>query len=247
MKITENRGAIAKALVDARNHDRHLRESFEALFYRNRSGETYLKNLSGLAGLLKYAGKKGGAVLDLGTGNGKGLNEIKKSLLGQNLNFMGTGIIQDHTAKNNLGSENYFVTTSANLKEIPNSSVGAVISVYGDLNALMSAEFMEKTADRLNEVLVPGGAIKFNVNILTEGLSDEENARRQETLNTFISSLRSKGFGIATAEASSTDPELQINLIVLAIKPEQGSNPEETAKEILSEDFNTLDEQTQLL
>lgn len=232
-------------ILHARQNDRQLRTDVMGIFYRNRSGQEYIRQLMGLAGYLNYAKTiaPDKTVLDLGTGSGRGLKEIWLSPFGQGLNFKGTGIIQDEAAKTNLGKENYIVTSAPNLTNIPDSSVSAIICLNGDINALMSTKFMGVVARRIDEVLIPGGALKFNVNVYNEQLDSDESSRRNINLDTFISHLKSKGFDIAIKEAENEGPEIRVDLIVLGIKGQPEKSPIVKAETLLNQDYNTLKDQ----
>jgi hypothetical protein len=207
-----------------------------------RGAAEYVTNLYGIAHTLEHA-PKGRPILDVGTGRGFAIQELKESPLGKERQFIAIGLKHYPSIESTIGEENFHITSAETLRGIENNSIGAILGAY----SVAYSEAPTLVANRFDEVLVPGGLIKLS--FFSDG--------KQEP---FIERLKALGYDVATYQDEKklqgnalVQLSLQLSLllephsslvtnaqytnsrvIVLAIKP--GGEQKVSAQQILDED-----------
>jgi len=188
----------------------------------NRSGRDYIENLDGVKHLFSYIRKlSSNTILDIGAGTTRGIADISKSILGQQLHFEATVLTHKATEANMLGKEDVHVTSAEMLRGIPDNSVGGIISVQ----SLRYSKAPMLAAQSIDRVLVPGGVFKA--------------AWLLQNADEFYKTFRELGYDIAYNEAWEKDH------IMLAIK--KGNPTKITAAQLLAADGESSIKQKNLL
>jgi hypothetical protein len=127
---------------------------------RSREGTGYINQLGGLEHLLDYGRSfgVGSKVLDIGTGIGLAIGEIARSPFGRDLDFWATtlpspgyGYIYSW-----LDQSKILYTSAEYLEGIEDKSIAICLAVA----SIMYSSYPAYAIRRIDEVLVPGGALK---------------------------------------------------------------------------------------
>src|SRR3989338_893187 len=189
-------------------------------------GPEYALGLYGIQKLFNYIRTlPSTTVLDIGAGNTAGVNELSKSPFGQGLKFEATVLKHDPQIKTHLGEHKTHITSAEILGNIPNGSIGGIISVMGTTYS-MAQSLM---AGNLDRVLVPGGVVKFCYFAETRVLINGQHVESSRYLRRTLGELR---YAVAAVPGG---------WLVLAIKPGNLSAPK--AETLLKQDFNSVQQQ----
>src|SRR3989344_6087334 len=154
---------LASKLAKLRTLKRDAAASPIMNMIRDRPAISYVEHLGGLAATLKYASTLSvPTVVDLGAGSSRAIAEIKKSEYGNGLSFKGIGLIFDSDIEQNIGRENYRLTSAEKMRGFEDASVGAFISVFG---ATTYTDRLDLVLPKMDKLLVPGGIIKMCVHL----------------------------------------------------------------------------------
>lgn len=122
-----------------------------------REGPTYIDRLVGLQGVFEYVRwLEHPSVLDVGTGKGYALEDMRRWKRTEGIDLMATGLRRYPELEQTVGWENFRLTTVEVLRGIPAGKLGAVI----DVAAIMYAQTVRAATQRIDEVLAPGGILK---------------------------------------------------------------------------------------
>lgn len=219
----DTRGKIAANLRAVRAIERN-RE-----FDMNRNGYEYLYQLKGLESFLNYVRDLSGSriLLDIGAGTTRGINDISKTSLGLDLDFKATGLFANPEVEQFLGKKNYTITSAETLRGIGANSIAGILAV----NSIAYSQSPETVAKRLDQILIPGGAIKgsFSWTSYLEDISQNEGTIKSS--KPFVAEFGRLGYDVAHGEDFS---------VMLAIKPGVGNIK---AKSLFDQDRDSLDMQ----
>ena len=156
----EERKAVAHSLKWNRFAERG------ALYEYNRNLRDYLIALHGLEHFLDYVRgvEQSSLVVDVGAGTTRAVYELSYSPLGKDLNFMATVLRFNLGVKKFLGEKRTRVTSAEKLRRIEDNSVAGIIAN----NSIGYSNAPEAVIKRIDQVLVPGGAIKANFSLFMD-------------------------------------------------------------------------------
>lgn len=193
----------------------------------DRGGTTYIEQLLGMEYLLDYLQTLQGppVILDIGSGTTRGAHEL--GLMTNTFGFdMHATVLTPPmpTGKKLLNPEKVRVTSAEYLEGFENNSVRGVLA----LASIMYSAVPQLAIRRINQILVPGGALKaaFSIN---DGAVLSDVGKLMHKHDAFTEELKRLGYDIGIDE--STDEQFDV---VLAIKP--GGPPSHSAQEILGAD-----------
>lgn len=197
------RGSVAKQIRFARNSERQPRYTDNDW---GRSMEEYLVIFNGLSNLLKHVSQMGGnLVLDIGAGTTKGISEIEKSKLGEELEFRATVLKRHPAIEDNLGYDKTHITSVETLRGVEDSSVGLALA----LNSIAYSASPKMTAQSIDRVLIPGGILKARFNP-KDRLRDD--LPYYKVHDQFTQELRRLGYDVCVPDVPSEE-------LILAVKP----------------------------
>jgi SAM-dependent methyltransferase len=246
----EVRSRIAQQIKFIRSAE-HRHENLEAAWDRDKLD--YFFALNGLSNFFDYAFKAGRLhtwpwpwpypqVLDIGAGTTRGIAEIAESEIGNKLVFQATVLTRNPQIEKNLGFEFTHITSAEVLRGFSPESISAVISFNG---IAYSAE-PEIAARRIDEILIPGGAIKVTFKPKTDNsVPTEAHLNTFSTHDRFSTELKKLGYDVAVIneelqEAYGRPREVGANEdVMLAIK--SGGKVNATARELLASDSGMTD------
>lgn len=122
-----------------------------------RGSQDYVRALRGVRHTFaQVMGLGSRMVLDIGTGSAKALKQFQRVHEYRNLDFKATGLTLHPDVDENIGIENFVLTSAEVLRAIPDNSVGAAISVF----SVTYSAAPEYVVDSIDRVLVEGGIFK---------------------------------------------------------------------------------------
>lgn len=191
----------------------------------------YIDVLKGAGHMLQYVqGLSCPTILDVGTGKGSAVRQLRESFYGERLRFMGTGLVEYPETIANLGGKQNFRQTSAEFLEgVDDVSIGGIIGVY----SIAHSKFGGRIARQFDRVLVEGGAIKVNFH------------NNDRTMKSFVRTLKRRGYDVSTAwKPHMTDSLPHVSILVVAVKPRPGDTPfTTTAKSLMEQDVQDCERQ----
>jgi hypothetical protein len=201
------RDTVAKKINSIRTWERK-EEHYEV----NRGIEDYFTEAKGLAAFFDYLRTVKGSnlVVDIGAGTTKAISEIANGPIGRGLDFKATVLDKKPQTDLYLGRDKTITTSAEVLRGIQKESVAGVLAII----SIAYSVAPELVTKRIDEILVPSGAIKA---AFTDGELGYQIAGK------FICHWKELGYDVARNKG-----------VVLAIKPGEGTKI--TAKEILEKD-----------
>jgi ubiquinone/menaquinone biosynthesis C-methylase UbiE len=123
-------------------------------------------------------------ILDLGTGKGEAIGELRNDQLYSNIDFYGLGLTKYPEHEKNF-APGHFIRSSAEKMKIDSNSISGAISVFGAITHSLAPELI---VAELNRVLVKRGVVKF---------INRNNDEQDDQLNSIIiNELGQSGFGV---------------------------------------------------
>lgn len=224
---------IAEQIASARRGERE-----ERLFTqeKQRSGKDYVEILMGLEEFLDYTRNlPSKLVVDVGAGTTQGVSDLSKSDLGYGLEFKATVLTYDPKINKYLGREKTITTSAERLRGIKDNSVGGILC----LNSILFSADPETVVKSLDRVLVPGGVVKST--FLREGYNGILLALMgAQKAGPFIEAFEALGYDVASKENKS-----KLVNVLLAKKP--GGSEDVSAKDLIGEDLESVEEQMKKL
>lgn len=210
-------------------------------YISDRGAAGYSEKLKGLTATLDYASSLAGSntVLDLGTDTGRACADLSKKF--RDLSFIGTGLRRSPLAEKFLPGDKFKVTAAENLRGIANESIACVIANY----SITYSHAQRLVAERLDEVLIPGGIIKASflstpTDQILAGLHEQSRefseVAEQRDHSEFQTALLAMAYDTHAIQVKNFD--YVPSYVLVAIKPGNPSSP--TAKAILEEDIKQM-------
>lgn len=149
------RMAVAEQLCETRGYER---DDSPLHGPRDRSGERYIRYLTGLSHLFDYVRRlPKRSILDIGAGTTRGIREVSELAAARDLEFSATVLSPVKAVHRGMGKVRVHTTPGEILRGIRDESVGSALSVHG-ISYSAVPRFAVRSVDR---VLVPGGVIKM--------------------------------------------------------------------------------------
>jgi hypothetical protein len=231
---------VAKQIIGARQQER--KESKER-YHVNRNGREILFRIGGLEQYFKYLRQlKSNKILDVGVGSGLGSGEISQMPMTEGFEYHVSALRNHSELNKRFSNDRLHITSVESLKGIENSSIAGILGV----NSVAYSAYPRLAVKRLDEVLVPGGALKLTFNIF--GHTERYGNTIFKDPEQFINFINKLGYDVAFQDHAflakkTKEPELfaMANSIVLAIKP--GNLQAPSAKDLLTQDLKGLDKE----
>jgi SAM-dependent methyltransferase len=198
----------------------------------NRNGVEYLELFQGLAHVLDYARTLPvHTVLDVGAGLTRGINDIRKSDMGRQLDYFATVLTPRPEIAQNLGFERTLVAGVETLTGVPDASIALVLGG----NSLAYSIVPEVAMQQVNRVLIPGGVLKATfMDVVFARDGDTSQLPRMKSHLDFSHALKSLGYDVVVYPPASRDMGFDI---LLAVKP--GAKEGISANSLMLEDYKT--------
>lgn len=225
------RQEVALQLMSTRQLERQQGYSID------RRGELYLAKLEGLECFFHYLKqfKKSNIVYDIGAGLTRGISEISRMDMAEGLNFLATGLDRPKEVQSWLGNSRYRITSAEILRGIADQSVAGIIA----LHSIVYSKAPTMVINRINQVLIPGGAIKATFrgsdSDISKDFCQQSNFQYPDE---FVQALKLLGYDTALSYCLECS-------ILLAIKP--GENITISAQKILDYDKQSYSDNRQSL
>lgn len=180
-------------------------------------------------------------MLDIGAGAGNGARGISESSTAKGLDIQVTSLTNNAKLRDNFPKEKIHVTPSETLRGIAPESVAGVLAVW----SIAYSANPKESINKINEVLVPGGAIKAV--FPSSGLEVSQKGLSVKGPEVFKTQLETLGYNVVDFNHQFTTPELinhprgvtfSGNRIILGIKPGNPNAP--SAKDLLQADLEEL-------
>lgn len=203
----------------------------------NRGAVGYESTLYGISNFFDYLSeiKESDLIIDVGAGSLLGTSELRSTPFGYGFSYVATGLTLNPQHLSRFGKENYKQTSVEELHGIADNSVAGILAVC----SLAYSAAPELAIQRIDEVLVPGGAIKasFRSQVQADRMEIEDALEQPifQIAIPFFYLLKSFGYDVATIEKEEYE-------IVLAIKP--GGKGTTTAEQLLLRDKYDFDMQS---
>ncbi len=192
--------------------------AYEKVF--NRNGAKYIEGMEGLGFLFKFIKTKAHkSVLDAGTGSGKGIVELSKTL-GEGLDIYGVGFgPKENEIPINL--RNHFVLGDfESLRGIKAGTPGDIISHHGVFEYSKHPGLVIHKANRL---LASHGIIKVASTIDNTDMTDQERQQRLDLFKFYTQGFKKLGYSVADVGLDDVEPSHEYRTgLFLAIKPGEG-------------------------
>ena len=234
--LRDERSIVAKQISRVRNSEKTI-DQRPGNIYKN--GKETIYKIGGLTHFFDYIKTlSSNRVLNVGVQNGMGSRRISQMPIATGLDFEVTALRLTSQLRENFPKEKIHLTGVETLRGINDESLAGVIGI----DSIAFSDSIYLAVKRLDQVLVPGGAIKITFFIPDHSQVDPFDIKASRNSTPFLEAFIALGYDVAIVEKNtfiaSGRQERFNNSIVLAIKPGNPNAPK--AEELLHADLGAI-------